>query len=271
MDSSRSFPLPLLLFFLLTWEPGVVARAVDSREFPFKSLAPARWRRSAADGERGRCADLEKPWQENLAVEEDVAGTVLQLRVRPYSPKSPLQALLFPGKPLFSFVRRFYRCCQERRSCGSVRGIPGRLRGGSHVEFLLTREVLSLALTRAELHLQLSNPQKLDLHPVLSAAAKRGLPTRYSLWSHGDTLELRLDLLFLMQRLQVALEPKGGHLSEGVWRLTQSFRMDSEDSAWSGGALDLGLALDCHQDRTKVSCEGRGVQLTQPPFMVAYY
>lgn len=94
---------------------------------------------------------------------------------------------------------------------------------------------------------------------------------RYSLWSHGDTLELRLDLLFLMQRLQVALEPKGGHLSEGVWRLTPSFRMDSEDATWSSGALDLGLALDCHQDRSKVSCEGRGVQLTQPPFMVAYY
>lgn len=93
---------------------------------------------------------------------------------------------------------------------------------------------------------------------------------RYSLWSHGDTLELRLDLLFLMRRLQEALAPKGGHLSEGVWKLTQSFRMDSEDS-WSGGALDLGLALECHQDRAKVSCEGRGVQLSQPPFMVAYY
>lgn len=129
MVSSWSFPLPLLLFFLAC-EPGVVARAVDSRELPFKSLAPARWRRGAADNERGRCADLEKPWQDNLAVEEDLPDTLLHLRVRPYSPKSPLQALLFPGKPLFSFVRRFYRCCQERRSCGRVRGIPGRLRGG---------------------------------------------------------------------------------------------------------------------------------------------
>lgn len=131
MVPSRSFPLPLLLLlFVLAREPGVVARAVDARELPFKSLAPARWRRGAADSERGRCADLEKPWQENAAAEEDAAGTVLQLRVRPYSPNSPLQALLFPGKPLFSFVRRFYRCCQERRSCGSVRGIPGRLRAG---------------------------------------------------------------------------------------------------------------------------------------------
>lgn len=65
----------------------------------------------------------------------------------------------------------------------------------------------------------------------------------------------------------MALEPKD-HLSEGVWKLMQSF---SFGSTWSGGALDLGLALDCQQDGAKVSCEGHGVQLTQPPFMVAYY
>ena len=133
MVPPRALPLPLLLF-LLTCEPGAVARAVDSREFALKSLAPARWRRSGADNERGGCAELEKPWQESRAVMEDKAGTLLQLRARPFSPRSPLRALLFPGKPLFSFVRRFYRCCQERRSCGSVRGIPGRLTGGKEQE-----------------------------------------------------------------------------------------------------------------------------------------
>lgn len=46
------------------------------------------------------------------------------------------------------------------------------------VEFLLTGDVLSLTVMRAELHLQLSNPQHLDIHPVLSALAKRDLPTR---------------------------------------------------------------------------------------------
>lgn len=46
------------------------------------------------------------------------------------------------------------------------------------MEFLLTGEVLSLALTRAELHLQLTNPQRLDLQPLLPSAAKQGLPTR---------------------------------------------------------------------------------------------
>lgn len=95
--------------------------------------------------------------------------------------------------------------------------------------------------------------------------------SRYALWSHGDTVELRLDLLFLMPRLQVALEPKEGHLSEGVWKVTHPSRTDSGGSSWGGGALDLGLALDCHRDRAKVGCEAHGVRLTQTPFMVVHY
>lgn len=84
-------------------------------------------------------------------------------------------------------------------------------------------------------------------------------------------MELRLDLLFLMRRLQAALDPKGGHPSEGVWKVRQSSRMDSGGSSWSGGALDLGLALDCHRDGAKLGCEAHGVQLTQTPFMVVHY
>lgn len=46
------------------------------------------------------------------------------------------------------------------------------------VEFVLTREILSLAVMRAELHLQLSNPQHLDLLPVIPFMSKHNLPTR---------------------------------------------------------------------------------------------
>lgn len=91
---------------------------------------------------------------------------------------------------------------------------------------------------------------------------------RYALLSHGDTVELRLDLLFLVQRLQAALELKGGHPSGGVWKVTQASRTES---GGGGGALDLGLALDCHRDGAKVGCEACGVQLTQTPFMVVHY
>lgn len=77
-----------------------------------------------------------------------------------------------------------------------------------------------------------------------------------------------MDLLFLMRRLQAGRDAKGGHLSGGVWKATQS---SSGGSSWGGGALDLGLALDCHRDGAKVGCEARGVQLTQTPFMVVHY
>lgn len=94
---------------------------------------------------------------------------------------------------------------------------------------------------------------------------------RYAVWSHGDTVELRVDLLFLMRRMQGALDPNAGHFSGSVWRATQSSRTDSSSSSWSGGALDLGLVLDCHRDRAKVGCEARGVRLTHAPFMVVHY
>lgn len=46
------------------------------------------------------------------------------------------------------------------------------------VEFVLTREILWLPIRRAELHLQLSNPQHLDVHPLILFRAKRNFSTR---------------------------------------------------------------------------------------------
>lgn len=78
-------------------------------------------------------------------------GTLLQLRLRPFSPRSPLQTLLFPGKSLFSVARRFYRCCQERRSCGSVRGIPGRLTGGKNKQKKILKKRLVDAFSQCQI------------------------------------------------------------------------------------------------------------------------
>lgn len=47
-----------------------------------------------------------------------------------------------------------------------------------NVEFLLSGDVLSLAVTRAELHLHIFNPLHLDVRPVLPSRAEDGLPTR---------------------------------------------------------------------------------------------
>lgn len=108
MAPARTFPLPLLLL-LLSPRPG----------------AP------------GGCSDPEPPWRESLASRGgDAPGTLLHLRVRPFSSRPPPpRGLLFPGGPLFSFVRRVYRCCQERRGCGSVRGIPGRPAGNEYSDY----------------------------------------------------------------------------------------------------------------------------------------
>lgn len=146
MDSSLRIRIALFLLFL-TCDIGVFGRAVNTRRFlpqPSQSAAESsgqasradalrRWRRGVADTQRERCAELAAPWQENAKPAPEDNETLLQLRVRPFSPRAS-QGLLFPGKSLFSFVRRVYRCCQERLNCRSVKGIPGRLRGGEWIQ-----------------------------------------------------------------------------------------------------------------------------------------
>lgn len=48
----------------------------------------------------------------------------------------------------------------------------------SVVEFVLTREILALAVIRAELHLHLSNTQNVDFLPEIQFLSKHNLPTR---------------------------------------------------------------------------------------------
>ncbi|XP_044052991.1 uncharacterized protein si:ch211-170d8.2 [Siniperca chuatsi] len=294
----------LFLLSILTSDIGVFSRAVDTLGFLSQSPKTAddssgptlrmdalrRWRRGIAETNRERCAELAAPWLENTQQAPEDNATLLQLRVRPFSPGAS-QGLVFPGKSLFSFVRRVYHCCQEGLNCRSVKGIQGRLRGDTDVEFLLTREILSLTVMRAELHLQLSNPQHLDVHPVLSSMAKRDLPTRYSLWSRGNTMELRVDLLFLFQSLQeVAGGAGGGPSLVNMRRVVFSSRgdpprekptsgalQDTDGDVWGDGVantlpvLELGLVLGCSQAGSGVSCGTGGVHLSHTPFMALYY
>lgn len=126
MASSRRVRIALFLLFL-TCDTGVLGRAVHAQGF--LSQPAGQTLRADAQWERERCAELAAPWQENAGPAPEDNATLLQLRVRHFSPRAS-QGLLFPGKSLFSFVRRVYRCCQERLNCRSVKGIPGRLRGG---------------------------------------------------------------------------------------------------------------------------------------------
>ncbi|XP_038139302.1 uncharacterized protein si:ch211-170d8.2 [Cyprinodon tularosa] len=287
--------------FLLTSDVGVLGRALDSPGFRLQSAQTAdgssrqvlrtdretRWRRAAA-----RCAELGGPWMENMQQAPRDGSTVLQLRVRPFSPGA-LRGLVFPGKSLFSFIRRVYRCCKEGGGCRSVKGIQGRLRGDAGVEFVLTREILAMTVRRAELHLQLSNPQHLNITPIIPFMVKHNFPTRYSLISLGDAVELKVDLLFLLQNLQDAAAGGGGgdghslvnmHLgrlisNEELTGGKTSLRIlqDTDGQMWDDGvdngllALDVGLILGCSRAGSAVPCGSGGVHLAHAPFMAFYY
>ncbi|XP_018525232.1 uncharacterized protein si:ch211-170d8.2 isoform X2 [Lates calcarifer] len=285
MASSHCIWIALFLLSVMTSDIGVFARAVDtlgivsqspetepeSSGQTLRTDALRRWRRGIEGAHRERCTELAAPWLENTQPAPEDNATMLQLRVGPFSPGASW-GLVFPGKSLFSFVRRVYHCCQEGLNCRSVKGIQGRLRG----------------VTRAELHLQLSNPQHLDVHPVLPFMAKHGLPTRYGLWLRGSTVELRVDLLFLFQSLQEAAGGAGGgpslvNMRRVVFSSPPGEKpaprtlQDTDGDAWGDGVakalptLELGLILGCSQAGVGMSCEGSGVHLSHTPFMALYY
>ncbi|KAM9743914.1 uncharacterized protein ACNS7B_011261 [Menidia menidia] len=262
---------------------GVFGRAVDtigslSRLSTFADESSGASLR--ADAHRERCAELVAPWQENTQPDPREDTTLLKVHVRPFSP-GPSRGLVFPGRSLFSFVRRVYRCCQEGLSCRSVKGIQGRLRGDADVEFVFTREILSLAVMRAELHLKLSNPQHVDVRPTIPFMAKHNLPTRYSLGFLGDSLELRVDLLFLLQTLHEgagAGRPPPGPVNMRLPLLFPSEALRGEKAspgeAWGEGLtgpLDVGLLLGCRRDGAAVPCQAAGLRLSHTPFMALYY
>ncbi|XP_060927021.1 uncharacterized protein si:ch211-170d8.2 [Limanda limanda] len=294
MACSHCIWIALILLSVMTSDTGVYGRAVDALGFASQSSrsaaesSGASLRTEEEEAHRERCAELAAPWLENTQAPGENA-TMLQFRGRPLSPGAS-QGLVFPGKSLFNFVRRVYQCCHGGLTCRRVKGIQGRLRGDRDVEFLLNREILSLTVTRAELHLQLSNPQHLDIHPVLPSMAKRSLPTRYSVWSGGSRLELRVDLLFLFRSLQEAAGGAGGGGPSLVNMRRVAFSSrgdplredpaphtlhDANGHAWgdvlASGLPALELVLGCSQAGAEVSCETGGVHLSHTPFMALYY
>lgn len=129
MTSLNCIWIASLLISTMTGDIGVFGRAVDTLglEPALRTDVLRRWRR--ADTHPEKCAELDAPWLENTQRAPVDNGVVLQLRVRPFS-LGASRGLVFPGKSLFNFVRRLYRCCQEGVNCRSVKGIQGRLRGG---------------------------------------------------------------------------------------------------------------------------------------------
>ncbi|XP_036434111.1 uncharacterized protein si:ch211-170d8.2 [Colossoma macropomum] len=237
-----------------------------------------------------KCTSLAMPWTE-ARLQGGHWGHIYRLKVLSMG-KDGAKRAVFPEQPLFGFVRRVYHCCQMGFHCGGVKGIQGREAGGSSIEFLLSEDVLSAPVVRAEIHLQLTNPQLLNVQPLLPSLEKRQLPTRYSAWSKDGVLELRVDLTFLFQALQQALGGGRGGPSlldiRRVGGLSRPWASDSREKAlhdpisavlgdgWVERPLqatvELGLALHCSTaDANTRPCQSQGVRLLHTPFITLSY
>ncbi|XP_066546025.1 uncharacterized protein LOC136713037 [Amia ocellicauda] len=229
-----------------------------------------------------QCALMTGPWVE-AAGGGGRAGQLYRLRMVPLSAEGPRRAV-FPEQPLFQFVRRVYRCCQLGFSCRTVKGIQGRMTGDAEVQFVVSGDVFSVSLFRAELHLQLSNPHRLRVEPLLTSQPNHA--TRFAMSAAEGRLDLTLDLLFLFPSLQ---ESAGGHAGlrithlrrEGgrAWGATgqELGGLQEPPPVTLGGgsfpALDpeLGLALRCFHGDTAVPCAEQGVHLLHAPFLALSY
>ncbi|XP_046904189.1 uncharacterized protein si:ch211-170d8.2 [Hypomesus transpacificus] len=297
MASIPRFWNALRLLFLIYSVVGVQLRAVGPSELLLKSSAISdgqdmlrsdsfrRLRRETLEAQREQCALLTEPWTETYGSQGDLAKS-LHLRVLSL-PLGGSRRTVFPEQPLFRYVRRVYRCCQIGFHCKSVKGIQGRLSGDTGVEFLLSRDVLSVTVMRAEIHLQLSNPRQLNVEPVLPFMVKRKLSTRYNVRTRDDILELRVDLLFLFQGLQEAADGnrggpslvamrKVGGFSRGGPRERPSLQDTNRGPLGEGPgplqtALELGLGLNCNKGGVEVSCEHNGLHLVHTPFIAISY
>uniref|UniRef100_A0AAY4CXX5 Uncharacterized protein n=1 Tax=Denticeps clupeoides TaxID=299321 RepID=A0AAY4CXX5_9TELE len=263
------------------------------RESPCRSLhrpgtggagAQRRPRRGGPEGRgSGHCAPLAAPWAESVGPAGD-RGLSYRVRVLPGFGESRRRAV-FIEQPLFRFVRRVYRCCQAGHRCGGVKGIQGRMSGD--MEFVLSDDVLAKAVTRAEIHLQLSNPLQLNVLPLLSYLE---LPTRYHLWPGDKVLQLKVDLLFLFQALQqVAGGARGGPSLIDIRRVggltrpgatkPQEWDLSLQNTIWGEGddratlspALELGLVLQCSSAGRPTPCESNGLKLMHTPFIALSY
>uniref|UniRef100_A0A3B1K8K5 Si:ch211-170d8.2 n=1 Tax=Astyanax mexicanus TaxID=7994 RepID=A0A3B1K8K5_ASTMX len=240
------------------------------------------------------CTTLAMPWTE-ARLQGGHWGHIYRLKVLNMGEGGPKRAV-FPEQSLFRFVRRVYHCCQMGFHCGGVKGLQGREAGGSSIEFRLSEDVLSAPVVRAEIHLQVSNPQHLNIQPLLPSLEKRQLPTRYAAWSKDGVSELRVDLTFLFQALQRALgSGRGGPSLLDIRRvggLSRPWASDSRDKGFHDpilavlgeghgdgwlerslqSAAELGLALHCSTTETNTQpCQNHRVRLLHTPFITLSY
>ncbi|KAJ1092769.1 hypothetical protein NDU88_005879 [Pleurodeles waltl] len=194
-----------------------------------------------------QCLHMSQPWSSGhrkLAALEDGAP----FRVRVHTAASGPPRPVFPHQHLFHYIKRIYSCCKMGFTCRKIKGLQGRvvLDGPlTDLEFYMDPQTLELSVQRAELHLEVSNPDRVTVMPVLKIPGFSS--SSHTKLTRDDVLDLTLDVMFLFDMLREDPE------------------MMSKERA------ELTLNLHCIQDSLLVPCEYHGVSILRAPFIALLY
>uniref|UniRef100_V9L3Z1 Uncharacterized protein n=1 Tax=Callorhinchus milii TaxID=7868 RepID=V9L3Z1_CALMI len=197
------------------------------------------------------CNRLSQPWLAVTATNAFLANSVsYKVMVTTASTEPPWK--VFPLWHLMMFMKRFYGCCKHGYGCRKIKGYQGRLMGHkqNNVEFFLRPEYLKLNVVRAQLHLEIANPDKVTVEADVRARLQ-GLSvsknTRNFMWHKRESSELAVDVMFLFKMM------KEVHAEQG------------------GGNTEFILILKCSEEGGPVSCGEHGVSVLRAPFMAIGY
>ncbi|XP_032898962.1 uncharacterized protein LOC116987209 [Amblyraja radiata] len=159
---------------------------------------------------------------------------------------------VFPLWHLMVFMKRFYSCCKFGYPCRTIKGYQGRLLGHDdrEMEFFLRPEYLFVNILRAQLHLNIANPDRVVLEAEIRVKMQGMTVTtraRNIVWHTRSESELAFDALFLFKLMKEA------HLQAG------------------GGTTQFQLILRCSRHNRPLSCRDHGVVVLRAPFMAIGY
>ncbi|XP_043924409.1 uncharacterized protein LOC122799429 [Protopterus annectens] len=198
------------------------------------------------------CSYMSQPWiggLPTLSAAEEMSPLNLRVHISIAGHPKPV----FPQQHLFQFIRHIYNCCKLGVACQKIKGLQGRLRRGGHhnnLEFFVNSDVLELSIMRAELHLEISNPDRVEVEPVLRVqhtTAPSASSSRHIKQVKNGILELTLDIMFLFKMLKDNHHEVSPELTELI------------------------LTLKCIKHSVLVSCAEHGVNILLAPFIAIAY
>ncbi|XP_033903036.3 uncharacterized protein LOC117428264 [Acipenser ruthenus] len=155
------------------------------------------------------CVQMTEPWTVGRPSAASLPGDRLVYRLKVHASSAAGQRQpIFPQHHLFQYLGKVYQCCKTGFVCRKIKGIQGRLTRDAarrEVEFLVNPDVGALEIQRAELHVQISNPDRVRVEPVLTlqhAENQDAVSSRYVGVMREGVSDFTLDLAFLFQTLK---------------------------------------------------------------------